>query len=227
MYSEAPGGAILSTMDYLDVKNLAQTGEGTFLEFKRTVPNAPKIAREMAAFANTKGGTLLVGVDDDKSLVGVDEYHEEEFLLKQAAHKWCSPHIEFQVEIVRFGIRDLLVVTVPEAAKKPVYVVENSTRTAYIRVDEQSRTASAERIHIIENRQKNRGVTFQYGTNEQKLFRYLNEYNEINVNKFANLSGINKHKAGKILVNLVSAGILTLFTKHNIDYYAFSPRCKS
>jgi predicted HTH transcriptional regulator len=94
MYSEHTGIASLSEMDYLDVKNLAQTGEGTYLEFKRTVPDAEKIAREMAAFANTKGGTLLIGVDDDRSLVGVDGYQEEEFLLKKAATKVCAPQVD-------------------------------------------------------------------------------------------------------------------------------------
>jgi hypothetical protein len=59
MYIDKQSTVSVSKMDYLDVKNLAETGEGTYLEFKRTIPSAHKIAREMAAFANTKGGTLL------------------------------------------------------------------------------------------------------------------------------------------------------------------------
>ncbi|MDZ7691631.1 MAG: ATP-binding protein [Balneolaceae bacterium] len=120
MYFEKSNAAIQSQMSYLDVKNLAQTGEGTYLEFKRTIPSAEKIAREIAAFANTNGGTLLVGVDDDKSLVGVKGYHEEEFLLNKATYEICEPSVDITIEVVHFGERDLLVIRVPEVENKPI-----------------------------------------------------------------------------------------------------------
>jgi predicted HTH transcriptional regulator len=227
MYSEANRPAILSDMDYLDVKNLAQTGEGIFLEFKRTVPGEEKIAREITAFANTKGGMLLVGVDDDKTLVGIKGYQEEVFVLQKATREWCRPPVLIQIEVVQFGKRDLLVVKIPEAPQKPVYVTTERTSTAFIRDDEQSLAASAERILILENQQSDSGVTFQYGASEQRLFRYLNDNHRISVIKYAQLIDENRQKAGKILVNLVSAGILKLFTKNNIDYFSFSSKYES
>lgn len=227
MYSDKASIATLSQMDYLDVKNLAQTGEGTFLEFKRTIPSAAKIAREIAAFANTHGGTLLVGVDDDQTLVGVDGYQEEEFLLKKAANDLCIPPVPVDVELVHFGKKDLLVIRVPEAPEKPVFVRTAKGKEVYLREKDQNVTASVERIRILENEQSEEGVTFKYGPEEQKLFRYLNEYSEISVEKFSHIINTSERTAGNILVNLVSAGILKLFTKDNIDYFAFSARCKS
>ena len=222
MYFEDSRTATISKMDYLDVKNLAQTGEGAFLEFKRTIPSAEKIAREIAAFANTDGGTLLIGVDDDKSLIGVDGYQEEEFLLNKAANKLCEPKVPITIEIVHFGERDLLVIKVPEANDKPVFVLGKKGSTVYVRYKDQNKVASRERIEVLKNKHSSDGVTFQYGPNEQKLFRYLNEYGEITVVKFSHLIDSDKEKASGILVNLVSAGILNLFTKDNIDYFTFS-----
>lgn len=227
MYSDNTPIATLSEMDYLDVKNLAQTGEGEFLEFKRTIPSAAKIAREIAAFANTRGGTLLIGVDDDKTLIGVDGYQEEEFLLKKAATELCSPEVKIDVELVHFGKKDLLVIHVPEVLEKPVFVQSDKGSVVYLRKEDQNITASVERVRILENQQSEKGVTFQYGPNEQKLFRYLNEYSEISVRKFSHIIDTNERRAGNILVNLVSAGILKLFTKDNIDYFMFSKRCQS
>ena len=227
MYFENPDAVTVSEMDYLDVKNLARTGEGTFLEFKRTIPSALKIAREMAAFANTRGGTLLIGVDDDKTLIGVDGYQEEEFLLKKAARELCDPQIKFVMEIVHFGQRDLLVIKVPEAVEKPVFVCTKKGPVVYLREKDQNKTASVERIRILEHKQSEKGVTFQYGHDEQSLFRYLNEYSEISVEKFSHIIDKNERAAGDILVNLVSAGILKLLTKDNIDYFTFSHRCES
>jgi len=216
MYFDDPSAATLSQMDYLDVKNLAQTGEGTFLEFKRTIPSAIKIAREIAAFTNTSGGTLLIGVDDDKSLIGVQGYQEEEFLLKQAAKELCRPAVKIKIEVVHFGERDLLVITVPEAEQKPVFVHSEKGSAVYIRDQDQNIVASKERVKILQKKRS-----------EQKLFRYLNEYGEITVTKFSHLIDRNTNGASSILVNLVSAGVLNLFTKDNIDYFTFSQKCES
>lgn len=227
MYFDNPNAATLSRMDYLDVKNLAQTGEGTFLEFKRTIPSAQKIAREIAAFANTSGGTLLIGVDDDKSLIGVDGYQEEEFLLNKAARELCTPAVDISIEIVHFGERDLMIIRVPEWTEKPVFVKTKKSLTVYIRDKDQNKVASKERVKILEQQQSGEGVTFEYGPKEQKLFRYLNEYGEITVSKFSHIIDSNLNSASVILVNLVSAGILNLFTKDNIDYFTFSQKCEA
>lgn len=226
MYSDHSSPAVLSQMDYLDVQNLARTGEGKFLEFKRTIPSALKIAREMAAFANTGGGTLLIGVDDDCTLIGVKGYQEEEFLLHKAAREVCVPSLEVGVEVVHFGERDLLVIRVPESDDKPVYVKEKKGRTAYLRDSDRNQVASRERIEVMKKQASGKGVTFEYGPREQKLFRYLNEYGEITVEKFAHLTDVSSEKASGILVNLVSAGVLNLFSKDNIDYFTFSRKCE-
>jgi len=227
MYSNNHSTASLSQMDYLDVKNLAQTGEGTYLEFKRTIPSAYKIAREIAAFANTKGGTLLIGVDDDKSLVGVLGYQEEEFLLAKAANELCYPNVNIKIEIVHFGDRDLLVIRVPEAHNKPIYVRGENEDIVFMREKDQNKVASKELIEIIKKRNSDEGVTFEYGPDEQKLFRYLNEYGEITVKQFADLVDIPRARASSTLVNLVTADVLNLFRKDNIDYFTYSEKGES
>ena len=42
--------------------------ESDVLEFKREVNNS--IVKEVVAFANTKGGTIIIGYDDNGELVG-------------------------------------------------------------------------------------------------------------------------------------------------------------
>ncbi len=227
MSTKNPSTASPSEMNYLDVKNLASTGEGRYLEFKRTIPSAYKIAREIAAFANTNGGTLLVGVDDDRSLIGVFGYQEEEFLLNKAARQLCDPVVDIHIEVVHFGERDLLVIRVPESADKPIYVKSKNGSVVFIREQDQNKVASNELVEVIKNKNSDKGITFEYGPKEQKLFRYLNEYGEITVEKFAHLVDISRTKASATLVNLVSADILNLFTKDNIDYFTYSRKYES
>ena len=47
-------------------------GEDATIEFKREMPRRNSLADEIAAFANTEGGVILIGVDDDRNIVGLE-----------------------------------------------------------------------------------------------------------------------------------------------------------
>lgn len=220
------GEIVISEMDAADLRNLIHTGEGKFLEFKKTTPVPEKIAREIAAFANTNGGTILIGVDDFKNITGVSAYFEEEYLLHKAAGEFCVPNVPLQIELVHIGQLDVMVVKVPEAEKKPVYIKNRKKRLVFIRVKDESVLASDEQTEILKNTCSDKGVTFEYGENEQMLFRYLNEYGEITVLKYSQLVNVTTYRASKILINLVSAGVLELFRKSETDYFTFSTLTK-
>ena len=219
--------SIPSEMSVNDLRSLVKTGEGTYLEFKRTLSSARKIVREIAAFANTNGGNLLVGVDDDKSLIGVSGYHEEEFVLHQAAYEMCRPAVPIQIEIIHFlADRDIMLVRVPEMEEKPIYVKKGKKkRVVYVREKDKSVVATDQQVAILSKETSKNGVTFEYGPNEQKLFRYLKEYHKITVKDFSDLIDVTSYRASSILVNLVSAGILELYSNDSKEYYSFSADC--
>ncbi|MEX0845127.1 MAG: ATP-binding protein [Balneolaceae bacterium] len=214
----------VSKLSQKDLKNLIQTGESSFLEFKHSVASPEKIAREIAAFANTKGGTILIGVEDNGEMIGVDSYHEEEFWLNQAAKDECIPEIPILIEMIHIGERDLLIVKVPEAKEKPVYVKGKKFRQVFVRVEDESVVASDEYVEVLKKNYSGEGVTFEYGEKEQQLFRFLNEYGDITVRRFSLLISVTTYRAAKILVNLVSAGILDLFEKDGVTHYTFSKK---
>ena len=59
-------------MTYSQLLRLIDKGESQTLDFKRKITHPLKIAKTLVSFANTKGGKLLIGVDDDKQIIGVD-----------------------------------------------------------------------------------------------------------------------------------------------------------
>jgi predicted HTH transcriptional regulator len=213
---------VRSPLSLQDLKNLVKTGESLFLEFKRTIPSPEKIAREICAFANSNGGTLIIGVDDDGSLVGVESYYEQHFLLTEATHYLLKPAIEPHVEIVPFKNREIVLVKIEEAEDKPVFVDLGDEWAGFVRVNDKSIKASKEMLQVLKNRTSDEGVTFEFGPNEQKLFRFLNQYERITVNEFSNLVNISYRRASRILVNLVSAGVLNLFTHEKAEFFTLA-----
>src|SRR5687768_9638457 len=110
-----------------DLKRLVSLGEGLQIEFKHRVPRPDRIAREVIALANTRGGKVLVGVDDAGTLVGVKDPEEEVYALREALDAHCEPPVRLAIEGVRVSRRrEVLVVDVPESAQKPHFLVEEA-----------------------------------------------------------------------------------------------------
>ena len=57
-------------IDAQRIDMIIQEGEGLAVEFKEHF--SPRIVEDVTAFANTKGGVIILGVRDDKTVVGED-----------------------------------------------------------------------------------------------------------------------------------------------------------
>jgi uncharacterized protein YuzE len=222
LYLQNSDSVTVSEMRLKDLKNLIATGESSFLEFKHKVASPEKIAKEMVAFANTNGGRILIGVDDNGDIVGIESYYEEEFWLKQAAKEVCVPALNINIEMVHAGKKDVLVVEVPESENKPIAVKGDSKRSVYIRQNDENIIATDDRVEILKNKTSTTGVTFEYGEREQQLFRFLNEYGDITIERFSIISNITTYRAERILVDMASAGVLDTYEQKGVVHYTFS-----
>ena len=77
--------------------NLISGGENETLDFKQEISSVSKISKTIVSFANHKGGKLLVGVKDNKSISGVRS-EEEKYMLDMAANFFCKPPIDIQIQ---------------------------------------------------------------------------------------------------------------------------------
>ena len=66
-----------------ELRELISLGEGQTLEFKRSTSD--DFGREMVAFANSLGGTLLIGVDDKGVIIGADTSNRANAQIQNAA----------------------------------------------------------------------------------------------------------------------------------------------
>lgn len=213
-------------MTLQELTQLSSLGEGANLEFKRKVPRPARIAKELIAFANTRGGRLLLGVADDGTVVGLRDVEEEEFVLRRALEGYSDPVVEFTVERVPVAHRrDVVVVHVPESPSKPHFLIspENGTeRTAYLRVKDKSVEASKEALRLMRKSDGKTSVTFEFGDKELMLMRYLDDYGKITVKQFARIANISKGHASRTLVLLAKANVLRLHADHRHDYFTLA-----
>ena len=103
-------------------KDLCLCGETTKVQFKETFTSQKEIAKEMIAFANTKGGVILFGVEDKSGkLVGLsyDEIQVISRELGNAANEQVRPTIYIDIEVVRTEEKHFLVCAIEEGKNKP------------------------------------------------------------------------------------------------------------
>ena len=78
-----------------EIKRRIAQGEGHYLDFKFRVDDQVKIARTLAAFANSGGGSLLIGVKDNGKIAGCNP-EEEYYMVEGAASLKCQPEVSFR-----------------------------------------------------------------------------------------------------------------------------------
>lgn len=127
------------------MKNLENSG----VEFKRDTIDNRALAKELVAFANLQGGRVILGADDDGTVVGLTRDRLEEWVMTTCRDK-IRPELIPYYEVVRDMEpgKDVAVVQVDRGwAVHNVW--HNNHRTYYIRVGTQSREASAEELERL------------------------------------------------------------------------------
>ena len=100
-------------MDSEQLKFILAEGEGLTVEFKERY--TPKIDRDITAFANSKGGVILLGVNDEGKITGEQLTNRMKAEIAALARN-CDPHVSIS-GISRVG--NVVVIKVPEGAEKP------------------------------------------------------------------------------------------------------------
>jgi len=204
------------------IQELILQGESDTLDFKKEISSKSKIAKTMVSFANHKGGVLLVGVNDNKSLHGVST-EEEKFMLQEAATFFCRPEIVLTIKEWLIKGKIILEVIVPEGDAKPYYAKgEDDKWWVHIRVKDQSLLASKVVVDVLKKSHHLDTTLIKYGSKEQALFNYLKENEKITLKQYCKLLNISRQRAIKILVNLISIGMIRVHTTEKEDFYTMS-----
>jgi predicted HTH transcriptional regulator len=216
-------------MNGKELQELLGEGEGFQLEFKRKVSSPTKIARALIAFANTKGGTILFGIDDDKTIVGVESEKTEVEMIEIAGRIHCDPAIEPETEIVSYRGKDVIVVTVAESDQKPHSLVDQENESTdpeskvLIRVKDKTVVASKEVVKILKSESPDAPpMRISIGEPERRVLDYLDGNERITVKQVGKLVNISDRRASRLLIQLVRAGVLRIHTHEKEDFYTLA-----
>ncbi|MES2778571.1 MAG: RNA-binding domain-containing protein [Bacteroidota bacterium] len=204
------------------ILQLITKGESETLDFKKTISSAAKIAKTLSAFSNHKGGTLLIGVNDNKMISGVRS-EDEKYMLDMAAGFYCKPEVQLTINEWEFGGKTVLEAIIPEAKNKPVYAKDEDGKWwAHIRVKDQSLLASKVVVDVLKRGSQKEGTLIRYTQHEESLLHYLGDHPKITIRELCKLLNISRWRAQRMLVNLVSTGVIRSHTTEKEEFYTLS-----
>lgn len=124
--------------------------EGKTLEFKENTRGLQAIVKTVVAFANSSGGTIIIGVKDrTKDIVGITNALEEEEKLANVISDSIFPLLIPDIEIRSFRNKELLVLNIPHVAG-PYYIKsEGPEKGVYVRFGSTNRKADSETISSL------------------------------------------------------------------------------
>ena len=92
-------------------------GEDSTIEFKRELPCRDALADEIAAFANARGGVLLIGVEDHGAIVGLDPHNlnQAEKTVFEVCRDSIEPYSSTFAQKLHLEGKDLLKIDIPRS----------------------------------------------------------------------------------------------------------------
>lgn len=205
--------------------DLIAQGESTVLEFKRKSVSPAKLAKEITAFANTNGGYLLIGVDDNGTIYGIPSEKSEIDIVERACVFFIDPPIVPSISIVNVFDKDILVVKINKSEIKPHKLLIEETDTnkktykAYIRIGEKSIEASREMTRLMRMQTESKPLKLGIGEKEKRLFDFLEKHERATVKDFTRLVNISERRAERLMIRLVRAGVLQIHNDEHHDYF--------
>ena len=150
-WESLPKGVVIDIPEY-EIRELIRHGETENVEFKEKIGKSEEFVETVVAFANGKGGVILLGVNDHSKVIGLPENGYED-TITNILRSHCTPQIKCEISRRQLDEKDIIVIRVEEGTDKP-YLVRD--RGPYIRANATDRIATRYEIDEIYRQKQSR-----------------------------------------------------------------------
>ena len=117
------------------ISKLIKEPESKRLEFKRNISSPLPLLKTLVAFANSAGGRMVIGVTDDRKVIGVTSPLDEEERLCNLISDSIAPRLVPNIELVTFEGKTLLLVEVFLSGTRPHFLKSDGMENGvYVRL---------------------------------------------------------------------------------------------
>jgi len=188
-------------------------------DFKFTVDDLSKIAQTLCAFANTEGGRLLIGIKDNRKVVGCHP-EEELHMIRTAAASYCQPQVQFTSKIWKEDFRLVVEIDVLKSTDRLVKARDDFRHwRTYIRIGDHTTAINKilERVWYEKLNPKPKPENFS--EEENLLLKIIAEAQPVSLSMLYRKSKLPLKDVDKYLTQFIVWDLLnTVFMKDGIYY---------
>jgi len=141
-----------------DLQRFTTAGEGARLEFKRILPRAERAARTLCAFANTRGGLLIVGVTDRGRVHGVHAPERIRARIEDLARTAVAPALAVRTQVLAVDGPRVVLCTVPRSRTGPhAVLLPRGEARIFVRIGASNRIADGPALEALHRNRREHG----------------------------------------------------------------------
>lgn len=197
-----------------ELREWIKAGEGRTIEFKRGLPRDDKTARTLAAFANTRGGLLLVGIGDRGEVLGAPHPRRTLERLRAIGLHGLQPSLALEPELVELDGRPIVVCPVAVSRERPHQVVHpDGSAEIVVRAGSSNRGADGATLRALKEHRVRKASLTEL---EKRVLEWVRRVSRdgaacdspATVEAFCRAQNIGKQRAKRAFVDLERHGYL-------------------
>lgn len=185
-----------------ELKKRIHQGEGVQLDFKFRIDDQKKIARTLAAFANTEGGSLLVGVKDNGKISGCNP-EEEYYMIEGAANLYCKPAVPFVSEIWQEEHYLVMEIKIPKSDQKHKAPDDDGQFKFYHRIDDHTLLANKVTFLVWKYGRDGKDKPTTFTEQVSTLLDIIKKHQPVTISKLFRESSLTKNEVNEHIATLL------------------------
>jgi ATP-dependent DNA helicase RecG len=192
------------------ISELINAGESKTVELEEDFSQKNQISKTVCAFANRAGGHIIIGVNDQKEVLGIDDELVDDYLdrVSNVIHYSIYPMIIPEIYTYRINNKSIIVIQIYPGNTPPYYLKnKGKNKGTYIRVGKTNKVADYEIIKELERQKMNK-------TFDEDIFT------EVNYEDVGNLTYILKDILGKEITEEKLKNLKLIIKAGDIKYFS-------
>lgn len=190
------------------ILELIEEGEHEEQDFKFSISDSRKIARSISAFANNRGGRLLVGVKDNGNIAGIRS-DEEFYMIEQAAEMYCRPAQKVDQTLYCIEGKYVLLVKICKSTVPVLAQGDNRKWQPYYRIDDENIQVPPLVLRLWNTRKK-KSALLHFSETEARLLDFVSKSKGTSVLDIAKSLHLSRAFTESTVVTLCSLDVLKL-----------------
>jgi predicted HTH transcriptional regulator len=210
------------SLDEVYLNELISKGESDVLDFKYAVNDSRKIARSLVAFANAKGGRLLIGVKDNGVISGVRS-GEELYMVDTANMMYCIPEVQLTKQKRIYQGKEVLEVVIEkyDSDKLCAVLEETGKEMVYVRMGSSNQLVNHIWLRVWSYKNsKDKVVKAEFRENEMLFLKLFSDGKEHTIEEIVKITNFSKKLCEHFLIKFAALDLIKISFNAKGVYYS-------